>query len=250
MTEHHQINGAPSDIEREEGQTAPHDADNNPLNTTFTIRIGNADLEFRDLHINDPRPVGRQIIETAGFRPAEEYLLFEISPERRLKELALDETVDIRGQDRERFLVFRSDRSWRGVLDGVRFEWGAHEILGRVLKWLAGVDPEKHGVWLERHDEPDRLIGDDQHANLSPAGVERFRTGVLFKICIEDRVFFWPRDTISTEEIAQLGGWDSSQGVIEVDAEQNERQLKPGEVVKLKPGHSFGKKLRFKRGAE
>ncbi|WP_088347286.1 MULTISPECIES: multiubiquitin domain-containing protein [Rhodomicrobium] len=249
MTEH-PTNKTLTGVEQEENRAAVHDGNGPPSDAVFAIRVGNENLEFRTLRLTDPMPTARQIIEAAGLRPAEEHLLFEISPERRLNELALDETVDIRGQDRERFLVFRSDRSWRGVLDGVRFEWGARQILGRVLKWLAGVDPEKHGVWLERQDEPDQLIGNDQHASLSPAGVERFRTGLLFKLCIEDKVFFWPRDTITTEEIAQLGGWDPSQGVIEVDADQNERQLKPGEVVKLKPGHSFGKKLRFKRGAK
>jgi hypothetical protein len=58
----------------------------------------------------------------------------------------------------------------------------------------------------------------------------------------------WPRSTITTEEISELGGWDASQGVIEIDNENNERTLRPGEVVELKPGHGFGKKIRFRRG--
>lgn len=58
----------------------------------------------------------------------------------------------------------------------------------------------------------------------------------------------WDEDTITTEEIANLGGWDISQGVIEVDQHNNERTLKPGEVIEVKPGHGFGKKHRWKRG--
>ena len=52
------------------------------------------------------------------------------------------------------------------------------------------------------------------------------------------------------EQIAQLGGWAASQGVIMIDLKDNtERTLKPGEVVELKPGLGFSKKIRWKRGA-
>ena len=213
-----------------------------------TIRVGNEFLEFRTLELADPVPSGRQIIEIAGFRPLEECLIFEISHDRRLTELKLDQTTDIRRYREARFLIFRSDRSWRGILDGKRFEWGAREILGRVLKWLANVDSEKYGVWFELRDEPDRPIADNESVSLSPTGIERFRTDLLIQLCIEDKTYLWPRNTIKTEEIAELGGWDVSQGVIEVDEDQNERTLTPGEVVKLRPDLTFGKKLRFKRG--
>ena len=65
---------------------------------------------------------------------------------------------------------------------------------------------------------------------------------------VEGTTYPWDDDTITTEQIAQLGGWDVSQGVIEVDKDNNERTLAPGEVVELKPGHGFGKKHKWKRG--
>ena len=214
----------------------------------FAIMVGNEALEFRDVDLSDPVPTGRQMIEAAKLSPVEEFLLFAVSHERRLTEVKLDETVDIRGDAKELFLVFKSDRSWRGLIDGKRFEWGAETIAGRVLKWLAGVDTATHGVWLELRDEPDRLISDDEQVSLSTAGVERFQTDLLFRVCVEDEFHPWARPTITTEEIAALGGWDVSQGVIEVDSDQNERTLSPEEVIKLRPDVSFGKKLRFKRG--
>ncbi|NNM77115.1 hypothetical protein HJG53_09395 [Sphingomonas sp. ID1715] len=58
----------------------------------------------------------------------------------------------------------------------------------------------------------------------------------------------WEEDTITTEQIIALGKWDSAQGVIEVDADNNERTLAPQEVIKLKPGLGFSKKVRWKRG--
>ena len=72
--------------------------------------------------------------------------------------------------------------------------------------------------------------------------------GPKFTIDIEGVLKPWDEDTITTEEIIKLGGWDASQGAIEIDKENNERTLQPGEVVELKPGHGFSKKVKFKRG--
>jgi hypothetical protein len=234
---------------RKRGDEEGGDGHKHPPDGVFTASVGNEGLEFSALEFTDPVPTARQIITAAGFHPAEEHLIFRVSRDRRLRELELDQTTDLRDRHEERFIIFRSDRSWRGIIDGKRFEWGARDILGRVLKWLGGVDPDKFGVWLERKDEPDLLIADDDRASLKPSGVERFRTDRLFKICIEDKVFPWDAKTITTEQIATLGGWDVSKGVIEVDEDQNERTLEPGEVIRLRPGVSYGKKLCFKRGA-
>lgn len=65
---------------------------------------------------------------------------------------------------------------------------------------------------------------------------------------LEGREVPWDQDTITTEQIAQLAGWDASQGVVEVDEHNNERTLAQGEIVEVKPGHGFGKKVKWKRG--
>ena len=70
-----------------------------------------------------------------------------------------------------------------------------------------------------------------------------------FFVNIEGTEHPWDEPTITTEQIAELGGWDPSIGVIEVDKDNNERTLAPGEVIELKPGHGFGKKHRWKRGS-
>lgn len=74
------------------------------------------------------------------------------------------------------------------------------------------------------------------------------KAGPKFHLDIEGRVIDWDQDTITTEEIIRLGGWNPSQGAIVVDRENNERTLQPGEVVELQPGMGFAKKVRFKRG--
>jgi hypothetical protein len=72
--------------------------------------------------------------------------------------------------------------------------------------------------------------------------------GPKFQVDIEGNLKPWDRDTITTEEIISLGGWDPSQGAIVIDKDNNERTLQQGEVVELKPGQGFSKKVKFKRG--
>jgi hypothetical protein len=72
--------------------------------------------------------------------------------------------------------------------------------------------------------------------------------GPKYFVNIEGKEYPWERDTITREEIAQLGGWEISQGVIEIDKDNVERTLNPGEQIELKPGHGFSKKIIWKRG--
>lgn len=147
--------------------------------TQYRVQIGNERLEFRPAVIEDPVPTGLQILEAADAHPADEHLVFQVLKNGLLEELRPDETTDLRAKGVEKFLVFRSDRSFRFELDGRIFEWGATLISGMTLKKLAGVDPATYGVWLEVRGAEDRPIGDTEMVDLSAVGVERFFTGIV-----------------------------------------------------------------------
>jgi hypothetical protein len=72
--------------------------------------------------------------------------------------------------------------------------------------------------------------------------------GPKFFLDVEGNIIPWDFDTITTEQIASLGSWSISEGVILIDKENNERTLQPNEVIELQPGMGFSKKVRFKRG--
>lgn len=73
--------------------------------------------------------------------------------------------------------------------------------------------------------------------------------GPKYSINIEGKEIPWDRDTITTEEIISLGGWDPGLGAIEINLKDNtERTLSPREEIKIKPGHGYSKKVKFKRG--
>ena len=70
-----------------------------------------------------------------------------------------------------------------------------------------------------------------------------------YLIDLEGVDYPWEQDTITVPELRGLGGWDDGQPVVEVDLRDNsERTLAEDETLKLKPGHGFGKKIKFQRG--
>ena len=85
--------------------------------------------------------------------------------------------------------------------------------------------------------------------NPSGAGGDRAVGAPTFEINIEGRVYEWHERTITPAQIRELGGLPADQPVIEINFLDNtERTLAEGEVVEVKPGHGFGKKIGFKRG--
>lgn len=79
--------------------------------------------------------------------------------------------------------------------------------------------------------------------------MENQKTGPKFEVNIEGQLYPWNRDTITVPEIRGLGGLPENVPVIEVDLRDNtERTLAEDEVVELKPGKGFGKKVTFQRG--
>lgn len=144
-----------------------------PGRHNFDIKIDGNAFTF-----NDPIVTGAQVLQKAKLFPTDEYLLFQELDDGQLEEIRPDESVDLRNPGREQFITFKSDRSFRFVLDGRKFEWGLPFITGVQLKRLAGVDPNSYGVWLSQRVGDDKLIGNKEKVDLQGDGTERFFTGI------------------------------------------------------------------------
>ena len=78
---------------------------------------------------------------------------------------------------------------------------------------------------------------------------EMTKTAHKFAVNIEGTLFEWDRETVTADEIRELAGFDPGQQIVEVDLKDNiERTIGEDEVIDLKPGRGFGKKVRFQRG--
>lgn len=141
--------------------------------TTQTYRIKIDDTQYK---VDDPVLTGRQLLNLADKSPVEEHLIYHLGPDNLLEDIGLEETIDLREAGRERFLTFKSDRSFRFELDSQRQDWGAPKISESTLRKLAGVGPE-YRVWLEQRDDEDRKLALGEIVDLSGKGVERFFTG-------------------------------------------------------------------------
>jgi hypothetical protein len=72
--------------------------------------------------------------------------------------------------------------------------------------------------------------------------------GQKFYVDIEGKEYPWDHETITVQQLRELGNLPADTPVIEVDPDNNERTLTEDEVIQLKPGHRYGKKARYKRG--
>jgi len=66
---------------------------------------------------------------------------------------------------------------------------------------------------------------------------------------IEGEEYKWHDPTITVAELRVLAGWPTDQEVVLVDLRTNEEHALDETVpIKLKHGHGFGRKFKFKRG--
>lgn len=75
------------------------------------------------------------------------------------------------------------------------------------------------------------------------------RKPARYAIDIEGTIYDWDEPTITVPQLRDLGGLPAGVPVLEIDLKTNEeRTLDEGEIVELKPGLGFSKKVEFRRG--
>jgi len=152
--------------------------------STVTIQVAGPELEFSPRSLSDSTPTGRQIVQVAINGDPTEYIVLHWFDDGLIDEVGLDQVVDLDRSVKDRFIVVRSDRTYRFELDGHRNEWAVPLVTGATLKRLAG----KHGaydVFMERKDAPDLELEDESHVSLAGEGVERFYTQKAKNITIK-----------------------------------------------------------------
>jgi hypothetical protein len=214
----------------------------------YGILIGDERLHFSGAVVADPVPTGAQILAAAGVTQPVEHLLFRLLSGGLLEEIRPEETTDLRSAGAEKFLVFRTDRSFRFQLDDRAFDWGAGRISGATLKRLAGQDVLKHDVWLDVPGGTDRLIGDAELVDLAMPGVERFITRpISITIVVNARQRQLQQRRVSYWEVVKLAFPDAvpSENVIYTinyargPASNPEGSLAEGQSVQIKEGMTF-----------
>ncbi|WP_420467192.1 multiubiquitin domain-containing protein [Panacagrimonas sp.] len=139
----------------------------------YPIEVAEGNLEFKKLTINDPVPLGRQILAAAGANPVEDYSLLAVLPGGDFEDVRLDEQFDVRGRGIERFVMFATDRVYKFAIDQHQMEWGKPVVSGKVLRALAKLPPG-YALYQEVRGGQDIEILDTDLIDLSKPGIERF----------------------------------------------------------------------------
>lgn len=190
---------------------------------------------------------GQEILSLVG-KNHKTHIVYLLLEDGDMEEIRAAESVDLNRAGIEKFMTFETDVIYRLEVNGHSREWGADHITGKAIKRLSGLENDNLYVWQKKHGQPDHPIGDRESVSLYGHGIEVFTVQRAFTICIEGESYSWPKETIMAREIAQLGGWDISEGVVEIDNDQNEHTLQPDQIIHLRAGIKFCKKQRFRRG--
>lgn len=74
--------------------------------------------------------------------------------------------------------------------------------------------------------------------------------GPKYVLDLEGVDYPWAEPKITVSQIRDVAGWTAEQQVMIVNLDTNEETvLADGEPIALKPGHGFGRKFKFRRGA-
>ena len=206
-------------------------------------------MQFVPTVVSDPIVTGGQILEFAGGRPASDFLVFKVLRDGALEMVRPEESVDLRISGAEKFLVFRSDRSFRFLLDERAFDWGASHISGGTIKRLADVANDHTDVWLDAPlGSQDRLIEDKEMVDLTSPGAERFVTrAIQITIKVNSRDREVDHRVLTYWELVKLGypeAMPSDQIIYSIDYTAGPRQnpegsLVEGQSVNVKEGMKF-----------
>jgi hypothetical protein len=172
---------------------------------TYRIQFAQDNLDFRALAVDDPVPLGRQILDAAGLEPESGYSLFAILASGDFEDVRLDEPFDLRGRGAERFVAFLTDRDFKFGIKDHELRWGKPVISGRILSALAKPGPGE-AVFLEVRGGTDRLIELEMLVELSAPGIERFIVADRppIEIIVNTRSRLVPGPTVTFEQIVEL----------------------------------------------
>lgn len=204
----------------------------------ITVQIAGDDLQFRPVHLEDRTPTGAQIAAAAGFTPDQLPVILQLLPSGALEDIRPDEIAKIT-DGLNRFIVVESDRKYLLTVDGARFEWPCHHISGQTIRILADIADNKR-LLLEREDEADKDIENNEFVDLDEPGVERFITRkVIWKLNVQGVVYEFETHTVSVREAMIKAKLDTNQAwqIFLMVSDQPKKELTINDVIDLRaPG--------------
>jgi hypothetical protein len=141
----------------------------------FSASVALDSIVFSLIELDDPVPLGRQILSKANHTPPDTFSLYAVLDSGDFEDVRLDETFDLRAKGTERFIAFTGDKVFRLFANDREVKWGPETISEATLRFLTGAKAGE-AVYLEVRGGTDRLIKSGDSVDLTQDGVERFIT--------------------------------------------------------------------------
>lgn len=190
--------------------------------------------------MDDQKVTGRQLVEAAGFRSADEVIVLQQLSSGALEEVRGEELVDLTAAEIERFFVMEGDSTFRFIVDGLKLEWPRATVTGEAIRTLAGKD-DSFEVIQEMEEVADRLVDEEEVVSLTGQGTERFKTrkaAKLLTVFYSELPFQLPRGVYTTEELIAKFSVESGY-LLDLIEDGKLVELKSGEKTRLKEAMHF-----------
>ena len=195
------------------------------------IRVNDREVQLAESVLD-----GDRILDEAGFRPAEDYVLIQLLlPGTR--SVGLDESVEFRADGHEAFQAFKSDRIFRFTVDDRGYEWGVAKITVPELRHIAVVDGD--GILVQELDGKAVELAADDIVELGETGTERLRVVELVTVTLDNEVEKIPSGTYKTEELIRVLGVEAGYVLDVLDEQGKLDPLKPGQTIQVKADMKF-----------
>lgn len=204
--------------------------------TTMLHRFA-ATVNGNAVSFTDPQPTAGQILAEANCLPPSDFALIQLL-KHGTRLIGLDDTVDLREQEKAAFRAFETDRIYDFTVDERGYVWGTDLIPEPELREITCIDEDK--VFVLERDGKDKELGPDESLDLGKKGTEHLRTikGFVDVVLDDDIHKRIPRGIYTTEQlIAALGVEPGYRLNVLVDGEL--KLLEPGEKLRVKEGMHF-----------
>ncbi|WP_375461438.1 multiubiquitin domain-containing protein [uncultured Enterovirga sp.] len=219
----------------------PDDDQPRSREAAYRIQLALDSVDFRPHAVNDPIPLGRQILAAGGLKPPEAFSLYTILPSGDFEDVRPDEKVDLRAKGAERFIAFSTDRLFRAMLNEHSIVWGVAAIPEHALRVLSGISSDE-AVYLEVRGGTDQLIPEGGNADLGGQGAEAFITAPkpkLYAFFVNGvRYESRQRNLTGLQIKARVTNWDPNHDlVLEGHGHDPDRVIADDESVDLDTEH-------------
>lgn len=203
----------------------------------FSASVALDSIAFSLIELDDPVPLGRQILSKANHTPPDAFSLYAILESGDFEDVRLDETFDLRAKGTERFIAFTGDKVFRLFANDHEVKWGPETVNEATLRFLTGAK-ENEAVYLEARGGTDRLIKAGESVDLTQEGVERFITAKASKtyhFFVNGVKYETDQAKLTGLQIkARVPNWDAAHDlVLEGHGDDADQVIADGTVVSL-----------------